>query len=76
MQGYDSVALKADVELGGTDQRFNILMGRNLQKDYGQESQVAIFMPILEGTDGVEKMSKSSATISALTNRRMISTEK
>lgn len=59
MQGYDSVALKADVELGGTDQRFNILMGRNLQKDYGQESQVAIFMPILEGTDGVEKMSKS-----------------
>lgn len=59
MQGYDSVEIKSDVELGGTDQRFNILMGRNLQKDYGQESQVAIFMPILEGTDGVEKMSKS-----------------
>ncbi|NLC68586.1 MAG: tyrosine--tRNA ligase [Clostridiaceae bacterium] len=59
MQGYDSVELKADVELGGTDQRFNILMGRTLQKDYGQESQVAVLMPILEGTDGVEKMSKS-----------------
>lgn len=59
MQGYDSVEIKADVELGGTDQRFNILMGRNLQKDYGQESQVAMFMPILEGTDGIEKMSKS-----------------
>lgn len=59
MQGYDSVALFADIELGGTDQRFNILMGRKLQKDYGQDSQVALFMPILEGTDGVEKMSKS-----------------
>lgn len=59
MQGYDSIVLKADVELGGTDQRFNILMGRTLQKDYNQESQVAIFMPILEGTDGIEKMSKS-----------------
>lgn len=59
LQGYDSVELKSDVELGGTDQRFNILMGRTLQKDYGQESQVAVFMPILEGTDGVEKMSKS-----------------
>ncbi len=59
MQGFDSVELKSDVELGGTDQRFNILMGRNLQKDYGQESQIALFMPILEGTDGVEKMSKS-----------------
>lgn len=59
MQGYDSVEIKADVELGGTDQRFNILMGRNLQKDYGQESQIAMFMPILEGTDGIEKMSKS-----------------
>lgn len=59
MQGFDSVELRADIELGGTDQRFNILMGRTLQKDYGQESQVAIFMPILEGTDGVEKMSKS-----------------
>ncbi len=59
MQGYDSIALKADVELGGTDQRFNILMGRTLQKDYNQESQVGLFMPILEGTDGKEKMSKS-----------------
>ena len=59
MQGYDSVELHADVELGGTEQRFNILMGRKLQKDYGQESQVALFMPILEGIDGVEKMSKS-----------------
>lgn len=59
MQAYDSVAIKADIELGGTDQRFNVLMGRTLQKDYGLESQVAMFMPILEGTDGVEKMSKS-----------------
>lgn len=59
MQGYDSVELKSDVELGGTDQKFNILMGRTLQKDYGQESQVALLMPILEGIDGVEKMSKS-----------------
>lgn len=59
MQGYDSVFLKADIELGGTEQRFNILMGRALQKDYGQESQVALFMPLLEGTDGVDKMSKS-----------------
>lgn len=59
MQGYDSVEIKADVEIGGTEQRFNILMGRNLQKDYEQESQVAIFMPILEGTDRIEKMSKS-----------------
>lgn len=59
MQAYDSVELKADVELGGTDQTFNILMGRNLQKVVGQEQQAAIFMPILEGLDGVEKMSKS-----------------
>lgn len=59
MQGFDSVALKSDIELGGTDQRFNILMGRTLQKDYGQECQAAIFMPLLEGLDGVEKMSKS-----------------
>jgi tyrosyl-tRNA synthetase len=59
MQAYDSVAIKADVELGGTDQRFNLLVGRELQKDYGQESQIAITMPILVGTDGVEKMSKS-----------------
>jgi tyrosyl-tRNA synthetase len=59
MQGYDSIVVQADIELGGTEQRFNILMGRSLQKNYGQESQVAIFMPILEGTDGIEKMSKS-----------------
>ncbi len=59
MQGYDSVALKADVELGGTDQKFNLLMGRTLQKEYGQEPQVAVMMPILEGTDGALKMSKS-----------------
>jgi len=59
MQGYDSVVLKADVELGGTDQKFNLLVGRNLQKEYGQEPQVALTMPILEGTDGVQKMSKS-----------------
>lgn len=59
MQGYDSVALNSDVELGGTEQRYNILMGRTLQAAYGQEAQVAVFMPILEGTDGIEKMSKS-----------------
>lgn len=59
MQGYDSVVLKADVELGGTDQKFNLLVGRNLQREYGQEPQVAMTMPILEGTDGVQKMSKS-----------------
>lgn len=59
MQGFDSVELEADVEIGGTEQRFNILMGRSLQKDYGQESQAALFMPILEGIDGSEKMSKS-----------------
>jgi tyrosyl-tRNA synthetase len=59
IQGYDSVALEADVELGGTDQRFNLLMGRNLQRVYGQEAQVACIMPLLEGTDGVQKMSKS-----------------
>ena len=58
-QGYDSVALKADVELGGTDQKFNLLMAREIQKDYGQEPQVIVTMPLLEGTDGVEKMSKS-----------------
>lgn len=58
-QGYDSVALKADVELGGTDQRFNLLMGRELQKQYGQAQQVVLMMPLLEGLDGVNKMSKS-----------------
>jgi len=59
VMAYDSVALEADVELGGTDQKFNILMGRSLQREYGQESQVAIIMPLLEGTDGAQKMSKS-----------------
>ena len=59
VQGYDSVALKADVELGGTDQKFNLLVGRELQRDYDQEPQVVITVPILEGLDGVKKMSKS-----------------
>jgi tyrosyl-tRNA synthetase len=59
VQGYDSVALRADVELGGTDQKFNLLVGRQLQADYGQEPQVVLTMPLLEGTDGVQKMSKS-----------------
>jgi tyrosyl-tRNA synthetase len=59
MQGYDSVAMKADVELGGTDQKFNLLVGRELQKDYGQEPQCVLTMPLLEGLDGVNKMSKS-----------------
>jgi tyrosyl-tRNA synthetase len=59
LQGYDSVAMRADVELGGTDQKFNLLVGRELQKDYGQEAQVIITMPLLEGLDGVNKMSKS-----------------
>lgn len=59
MQAYDSVAIKADLELGGTDQTFNVLMGRNIQKDYKQEPQITLFMPLLEGIDGIEKMSKS-----------------
>lgn len=59
MQGYDSVAMKADVELGGTDQKFNLLVGRELQKDFGQEPQCIVTMPLLEGLDGREKMSKS-----------------
>ena len=59
MQGYDSVALKADLELGGTDQKFNLLMGRHLQAEYGQEPQCILTMPLLEGLDGAEKMSKS-----------------
>jgi len=61
IQGYDSVELKADVELGGVDQKFNLLMGRQIQKDYGQSQQVVITMPLLEGTDGIQKMSKSYA---------------
>jgi len=59
VQGYDSVALKADVELGGTDQKFNLLMGRGLQEHYGQPPQIVLTMPLLEGLDGVQKMSKS-----------------
>jgi len=59
VQGYDSVALKSDVELGGTDQKFNLLVGRDLQKLNGQSPQIAITVPILEGLDGVQKMSKS-----------------
>ena len=59
VQGYDSIAMDADVELGGTDQTFNLLMGRTLQARYGKEPQVCITMPILEGLDGVQKMSKS-----------------
>ncbi|MBI3804306.1 MAG: tyrosine--tRNA ligase [Nitrospirae bacterium] len=66
IQGYDSVALKADVELGGTDQKFNLLVGRELQKIYGQPQQVVITMPLLEGTDGVRKMSKSFGNYIAL----------
>lgn len=59
LQAYDSVYLKADIELGGTDQKFNLLLGRELQKDFGQPSQVIIMLPLLEGTDGIQKMSKS-----------------
>lgn len=69
VQGYDSVALRADVELGGTDQKFNLLVGRELQRDYGQESQVVITMPLLEGTDGVKKMSKSVGNYIALEDK-------
>jgi tyrosyl-tRNA synthetase len=67
MQGYDSVALHSDLELGGTDQKFNLLVGRELQKDYGQEPQCILTMPLLEGLDGVEKMSKSKNNYIAIT---------
>lgn len=67
IQGYDSVALKADVELGGTDQKFNLLVGRDLQRSYGLEPQVVMTMPLLEGTDGVRKMSKSYGNFIGLT---------
>jgi tyrosyl-tRNA synthetase len=67
MQGYDSVALHSDLELGGTDQKFNLLVGRELQKDYGQEQQCILTMPLLEGLDGVEKMSKSKNNYIAIT---------
>ncbi len=66
MQGYDSVALKSDLELGGTDQKFNLLMGRHLQVEYGQEAQCILTMPLLEGLDGVEKMSKSKNNYSGI----------
>ena len=66
IQGYDSVALKADVELGGTDQKFNLLVGRDLQRDYGQEPQVVLTMPLMDGTDGVRKMSKTFGNYIAL----------
>lgn len=68
VQGYDSVALKADVELGGTDQKFNLLMGRHLQEVYGQEPQVVLTMPLLEGLDGVNKMSKSLGNYVGITD--------
>ena len=68
VQGYDSVALEADVELGGTDQKFNLLVGRQLQADYGQEPQVVITMPLLEGLDGVSKMSKSLGNYVGITD--------
>lgn len=66
IQGYDSVILKADVEIGGSDQKFNLMVGRELQRDYGQEPQVIITLPLLEGTDGVQKMSKSLGNYIAL----------
>ena len=68
MQGYDSVALKADVEMGGTDQKFNLLVGRELQKQYGQPTQVVLTMPLLEGLDGVQKMSKSIGNTVGITD--------
>jgi len=67
MQGYDSVALKSDLELGGTDQKFNLLVGRALQAEYGQEPQCILTMPLLEGLDGIEKMSKSKGNYIAIT---------
>lgn len=68
VQGYDSVALKSDIELGGTDQKFNLLMGRELQKHYGQPSQCVLTMPLLEGTDGINKMSKSLGNYIGITD--------
>lgn len=69
IQGYDSVALEADIEIGGTDQKFNLLMGRELQKHYGQAPQVVLTMPLLEGLDGVQKMSKSLGNYVGITDR-------
>ena len=68
VQGYDSVALKADIELGGTDQKFNLLVGRQLQQDFGQEPQVIMTTPLLEGLDGVQKMSKSLGNYVGITD--------
>jgi tyrosyl-tRNA synthetase len=68
VQGYDSVALKADVELGGTDQKFNLLVGRQLQQDFGQDPQIVMTMPLLEGLDGVQKMSKSLGNYVGITD--------
>ena len=68
MQGYDSIAIEADVELGGTDQKFNLLIGRTLQREYGQEPQVAVTVPILEGLDGKQKMSKSLGNYIGITD--------
>ena len=68
VQGYDSVALKSDVELGGTDQKFNLLVGRQLQQDYGQKPQIVVTMPLLEGLDGVQKMSKSLGNYIGITD--------
>jgi tyrosyl-tRNA synthetase len=69
LQGYDSVFLKADIELGGTDQIFNLLVGRDMQKDFGQEPQVVLTMPLLEGTDGINKMSKSLGNYIAINDK-------
>lgn len=68
LQGYDSVALKADLELGGTDQKFNLMMGRHLQQEYGQEPQCVLTMPLLVGLDGVQKMSKSKNNYVGITD--------
>lgn len=68
VQGYDSVALEADIELGGTDQKFNLLVGRQLQQDYGQDPQIVMTMPLLEGLDGVQKMSKSLGNYVGITD--------
>src|SRR5207249_6673127 len=65
-QGYDSVALEADVELGGTDQKFNLLVGRDLQKEYGQEQQIVLTTPLLEGVDGIQTLSKSLSNYIAI----------
>ena len=71
MQGYDSVAVQADVELGGTDQKFNLLLGRDIQRAYGQDEQVILTMPLLTGTDGDRKMSKSFGNYIGVTDHRM-----